>query len=605
MSLNFDKVRQLRSELLNKRGTIAQIPVLNQIDTHQHKQQSQQQNDKEQEFGDDVEIDDEEEEEEELEEEDDGDDGDDGYDEEQADQELRGEQELLQQPQGTLNSQFSKALGSTDWRTREKGLEALKLWLLSKKNIDEGDMHKLWKGLFYCYWHSDKPVMQAELADRLSKVFQELSTHPETQFKFFTSFCFILRREWFGIDALRMDKYLLLVRYFINVLLQYLSCAKWKEQIVSKYISFIEQQVLLDTSILTARGFSYHIYDIFVEEIEKAIKEAGGSCPRQETWSQLFDPFIKIMVGGRDSEAKRVAEGVFETLFNRVESIQEGDGISNNNNNKNDVEATEKVSTNKRKFNEKENNSIQNGEIKVSVFKHLDLFWLADWLFNAGSEENVNQANREILYSVSGLAERTAKRTKRIRIGKENQVNLQDYEKESSGNAQLQNGNGVGVASKKLPANSTPQKQQQQKLKKIQRLMNQANLSQSGVPVQGGVKKGLQVGIISKSLREKIKGLLRKQHSSTPTPDVQQTATKPDKDKQSIAVNGTQAKTDRGVIVKSESKIKTGKPILQKHIRWSMKKNLVHQYGEPAPPKEIRSPPNTIPKGSALRKNIL
>lgn len=36
-----------------------------------------------------------------------------------------------------------------------------------------------------------------------------------------------MRREWFGIDRLRLDKYLMLVRKFLAQLLTQLAACKW------------------------------------------------------------------------------------------------------------------------------------------------------------------------------------------------------------------------------------------------------------------------------------------------------------------------------------------------------------------------------------------
>lgn len=56
---------------------------------------------------------------------------------------------------------FARALGSTDFHTRERGLEALTLWLTGHKQVTETDLLRLWKALFYCFWHSDRVPVQA------------------------------------------------------------------------------------------------------------------------------------------------------------------------------------------------------------------------------------------------------------------------------------------------------------------------------------------------------------------------------------------------------------------------------------------------------------
>jgi ribosomal RNA-processing protein 1 len=58
------------------------------------------------------------------------------------------------------NSKFARALASNDYQTRAKGLEALTRWLSRKSEVSQQDMLKIWKSLYYCFWHSDKAPVQ-------------------------------------------------------------------------------------------------------------------------------------------------------------------------------------------------------------------------------------------------------------------------------------------------------------------------------------------------------------------------------------------------------------------------------------------------------------
>jgi hypothetical protein len=60
------------------------------------------------------------------------------------------------------NSKFARALGSVDYQTRERGVQALTRFLQRKQTseLKESDMLKLWKGLYFCFWHSDKVPVQ-------------------------------------------------------------------------------------------------------------------------------------------------------------------------------------------------------------------------------------------------------------------------------------------------------------------------------------------------------------------------------------------------------------------------------------------------------------
>lgn len=60
---------------------------------------------------------------------------------------------------GGGNCKFARALGSVDWHTREQGLQALTTWL-TRTTPTEADLTKIWKALFFCFWHSDKSHVQ-------------------------------------------------------------------------------------------------------------------------------------------------------------------------------------------------------------------------------------------------------------------------------------------------------------------------------------------------------------------------------------------------------------------------------------------------------------
>ena len=50
---------------------------------------------------------------------------------------------------------------------------------------------------------------------------------PQTGFLYFSCFFKTMRREWFGIDRLRLDKYMMLIRKFIAQMFRHLSASEW------------------------------------------------------------------------------------------------------------------------------------------------------------------------------------------------------------------------------------------------------------------------------------------------------------------------------------------------------------------------------------------
>ncbi len=58
-------------------------------------------------------------------------------------------------------SSFARALASNAVKERDAALGALGRWLASRAAVEDADLLKLWKGLFYAMWHADKAPVQA------------------------------------------------------------------------------------------------------------------------------------------------------------------------------------------------------------------------------------------------------------------------------------------------------------------------------------------------------------------------------------------------------------------------------------------------------------
>ncbi|PAV22029.1 ribosomal rna processing [Pyrrhoderma noxium] len=130
---------------------------------------------------------------------------------------------------------LGKYLASTDKKTRDKAVKSLAAFLSSARQpLPKLEMAKLWKGIFYCYWMSDKPLVQQALASELAEL---LLTIPSTDnsLAFLSGFWEAIVREWNGIDRLRMDKYYMLVRKFINASLRLMGRDEWNREAILAY----------------------------------------------------------------------------------------------------------------------------------------------------------------------------------------------------------------------------------------------------------------------------------------------------------------------------------------------------------------------------------
>ncbi|KAL4969197.1 ribosomal RNA processing 1 family protein [Aspergillus stella-maris] len=114
---------------------------------------------------------------------------------------------------------FVRELASSDKKIRDKATDSLALFLRSKTDLSLLELLKLWKGLFFCFYHSDRPLTQQALARNLS--YTLVPTLPRsTIHDFLRAFWITIGREWHGIDRLRLDKYLFLIRSYVGVAFQ-------------------------------------------------------------------------------------------------------------------------------------------------------------------------------------------------------------------------------------------------------------------------------------------------------------------------------------------------------------------------------------------------
>ncbi|EEP81069.1 predicted protein [Uncinocarpus reesii 1704] len=113
-------------------------------------------------------------------------------------------------------SPFLRELTSSERRTRDKALDSLTLFLKSRRDLQLVDLLKIWKGLFFCMYHCDKPLNQQTLSRSLS--YTLVPSLPEQVVQpFLRAFWMTMSRDFHSLDRLRLDKYLFLLRCYIGV----------------------------------------------------------------------------------------------------------------------------------------------------------------------------------------------------------------------------------------------------------------------------------------------------------------------------------------------------------------------------------------------------
>lgn len=86
---------------------------------------------------------------------------------------------------------------------------------------------------------SDRPRAQQRLAVDLADL---LTPMEEKNFvPFLEAFWITMAREWNGIDVLRMDKFLFLVRTYLAGSFRYLHARKWKGGVVGEVVDVLKE----------------------------------------------------------------------------------------------------------------------------------------------------------------------------------------------------------------------------------------------------------------------------------------------------------------------------------------------------------------------------
>jgi ribosomal RNA-processing protein 1 len=117
-------------------------------------------------------------------------------------------------------------------------------------------------------WHSDRPLPQQALASSLASL--PLSIFPDNRIPFLRAFWQTMAREWTGIDVLRMEKFLLLVRRYVGTTFELCAQSGWESEVVKAQLAVMDEVPLNVEDMRLPNGLRFHVIDIFVDELERA-----------------------------------------------------------------------------------------------------------------------------------------------------------------------------------------------------------------------------------------------------------------------------------------------------------------------------------------------
>ncbi|KAL4458010.1 hypothetical protein ABPG75_012875 [Micractinium tetrahymenae] len=515
------------------------------------------------------------------------------------------------------NSKFARALGSVDFHTREAGLRALQDFLSRRSSLEELEMLRLWKGIFYCFWHSDKQPVQAALAERLSEIMTQLPE--EVGWLFYATFVHTMRREWLGIDHLRLDKFMMLIRKFFAATLRQLQAHDWQARRVQRLADFWLGEILVPSDTLAAAGVAFHLADLLLPELAKCVAEGGGgAAPDDATLRALLEPFCRALAAAATpAMIHRLRQGVFDPLVDEVR---------------------------------------QPGE--AAALRSLDAAALASHLFDLGAQADTKARNREALYAVSAALEKAAaaaagggqrqRKEKRPKHKAQQEQQQQPQEQQQQQQVQQQGEGEQTNGKQKTPksARNKALKQQEQQAQQQQQQQQQqeaAPMDAEPTP-QHHAADGRQQqqdaaaapptsGKKSKKRRQaeaEAQAAAASPLAATPQPAGPPPSSSGKEKKKSRLGAGSAAEdgephvgqqqlhdvpaAEQELLAAALAAVTGGAGAggvartpgtAKKSVRFSLKRNLVNVIGQPPKPADVRTPPTAKPKGPALKKEGL
>ncbi|XP_031725879.1 ribosomal RNA processing protein 1 homolog B [Anarrhichthys ocellatus] len=214
--------------------------------------------------------------------------------------------------------QLAQRLASNEKPIRTKAVKKLRKYINVRSHIATGgftgdELLKLWKGLFYCLWMQDKPLLQEELSNQISTLIH--SFHDiDGQLLYLESFLQTFRREWTGIDRLRMDKFFQLVRFMFRQTFEMLKRTNWESSAITRFLELLTAHVLQSGSGAPS-GLQFHILDLYMTELA-----AVGSAELTADQNLIFiEPFCKTAAKTKDrSLFSAICNSILSTIIDQA-----------------------------------------------------------------------------------------------------------------------------------------------------------------------------------------------------------------------------------------------------------------------------------------------
>ncbi|NWJ06396.1 RRP1B protein, partial [Crypturellus undulatus] len=311
--------------------------------------------------------------------------------------------------------QLAQRLAANEKRIRDRALRKLRGYISvrtqgARGGFSEEELLKIWKGLFYCMWMQDKPLLQEELANNISQLIHVIQ-NSEAQYLFVQTFWQTMKREWNGLDGLRLDKYYMLMRMILKQSFEVLRKNDWEESLIESFLQLLMKEVM-DPDSNAPIGIKFHFIDIYLDELAKV----GAKELTADQNLKFIEPFCKIAAKSKDDRLMHaVANGIFEVivdqspyaiedLMKELSSSSEEEDLSEDDEWGNEevlkTKADKSLSRKSAQSSENSEEACENADDNIGPVLQFDYKAVADKLFEMASKKNTPAFNRKRLYKL-------------------------------------------------------------------------------------------------------------------------------------------------------------------------------------------------------------
>jgi len=205
---------------------------------------------------------------------------------------------------------FGKRLAHTDKVVRDRGFKTLKKWLHKHPELERLDYMKVWRGLYYGFWMSDKRPVQQELAVNMALLLGDV---PREKQMLWLEVCWEEMQDgWEKLDIHRMSKYMLLVRIIMAEVFKTLRLQGWPKEQLVEVSTILTRRVPLESKGRTnvvSTGLLFQLLRLFWEELEPQMLQTP-TMPESAVFALLERFFLVAEQSYLESLVKAVHDNI-------------------------------------------------------------------------------------------------------------------------------------------------------------------------------------------------------------------------------------------------------------------------------------------------------